>query len=934
MMARCLFWLWWLPLIASCSFLGRGDDALTIESLESRTVEYEPGLALDSSQEKAMQSYQQYLEVAPNDETRVESMRRVADLQFEITQEHELEGSDPAPEGGNYREAIRLYKELLDAYPDASGNDRVLYQLSRAYEHDNQPDEALATLDRLVRQYPRTAYIDEAQFRRGEVLFVRGAYPEAGRAYQVVLDVGESSPYYEQALYKQGWSLFRQLSFEEGLNAFFGVLDRKLGTAEEFGGESDLQNMTRAERELLEDSFRVVSLSFTYLAGPESVDEYLESRDKRPYEYLIYENLGDFYLYKRRFNDAAKTYRAFVDRNPVHAQAPLLQVRVIDAYREGQFGALVLESKQEFVGRYGMHSTFWEVHDPANAPIVLGHLKTNLIDLARHYHAQAQRSKRSQDYRQAAHWYRSYLNSFPDDKEAPGMSFLLAEILYEDKQYREATLQYERTAYDYPSHDKGAEAGYAALLAYKEHEKQLKGHAKAQWHRQSIDSSLRFADRYATHPQAAAVLTKAAENLFALKEFEGAIAAAEGVLARQPAPDATLQRTAWTVLAHSEFDRGTFDRAETAYIQTLRLTPKADAKRGALVERLASAVYKQGEQQRGAGDLAAAVEHFLRVKTVAPTATIVAAAEYDAAAALITLEDWTRAATVLEDFRASYPNHELQAEVDRKLAAAYLNADRPMKAAVEFERIGRTSKQQTVRQEATWQAATLYEKAHANDKAVEVYERYVKQFPRPLVQAVEGRQRLVELYEGAGDSSASRFWLNEIIVADEKAGSERTERTRYLAAKAAFTLAEPSFQAFERTRLVIPLKKSLKQKKSRMEQALEAFGRAADYGIAEVTTAATYHIAEIYNSFGRSLMQSERPKNLSPEELEQYEILLEEQAYPFEEQAIGVHETNVKWTVSGIYDAWVKKSFTQLAELLPVRYAKSERSESIVQTVQ
>ena len=77
-------------------------------------------------------------------------------------------------------------------------------------------------------------------------------------------------------------------------------------------------------------------------------------------------------------------------------------------------------------------------------------------------------------------------------------------------------------------------------------------------------------------------------------------------------------------------------------------------------------------------------------------------------------------------------------------------------------------------------------------------------------------------------------------------------------------------------------------------------------------------------------MNSERPANLTNDEVEQYDILLEEQAFPFEEQAIDIFTANVARTADGIYDDWVKKSFSRLAELMPMRYAKSERSETLV----
>jgi hypothetical protein len=77
-------------------------------------------------------------------------------------------------------------------------------------------------------------------------------------------------------------------------------------------------------------------------------------------------------------------------------------------------------------------------------------------------------------------------------------------------------------------------------------------------------------------------------------------------------------------------------------------------------------------------------------------------------------------------------------------------------------------------------------------------------------------------------------------------------------------------------------------------------------------------------------MESERPSDLDDLALEQYELLLEEQAFPFEEKAIELYEANTTRAAEGIYDEWVKMSFAALAELLPARYAKVERSEDVV----
>ena len=71
--------------------------------------------------------------------------------------------------------------------------------------------------------------------------------------------------------------------------------------------------------------------------------------------------------------------------------------------------------------------------------------------------------------------------------------------------------------------------------------------------------------------------------------------------------------------------------------------------------------------------------------------------------------------------------------------------------------------------------------------------------------------------------------------------------------------------------------------------------------------AATYEIAEIYRKLGLDIMKSERPKKLAAEQMDEYNSLLEEQAFPFEEQAIATHEINTRLARQGAYDESVKK---------------------------
>jgi cellulose synthase operon protein C len=907
----------------------------TIKDLDNQPVDVSPDPPQNVDAAKTMASYKRFLDLNAGDAAlRAEALRRLGDLNLESSESERIERELATNEGLRATEAIHLYTALLKTYPKYERNDSVLYQLARAYELNAQPDRALNSLDQLVAQYPSSHFIDEAQFRRGELLFSDKAYPKAQAAYEAVIKTGASSAFYNQSLYKHGWSLFKQGENERSLDSFAGVLDSVLTSKRDPNALVEIDTLTRANRELVEDTFRVMSITFSYLDGPKTIQEFVRHRKPRPYSYLLYARLGDLYMEKERYTDAADSYRAFVSQDRNNEKAPLLETQAIEAYQKGGFPQLVLQGKKEFVENYSFGTAYWQGRQPNSEPKVVAVLKTNLKDVAQYYHAQAQRTKDVADYQEAAKWYRSYLRSWPDEAGSAVTNYLLADTLFESKQYLDAAQEYESTAYHYGDHDKAAAAGYAAIIAYGKQEETLSGDAKATLHLKTIDSSLKFAQTFPAHPESAQVLTKAATELYTAKDYLRAVSAAESLLAKQPPVDIAKQRIAWTVIGNSNFDQGVFDKAEAAYTHAQAVMPPNDPERAVIVERLAASIYKQGEQKSKAGDGAAAVDDFLRVAALAPTSKVRSSADFDAAALLVTQKQWDRAIPVLEGFRRNFPESPLQADVTRNLAVAYLAANKPAQAAVEFEQISQSPKETPdVQREATLQAADLYDKAGNSAKSRTMLEAFVKHFPQPLNPAMEARNKLSLIAVKAGDYTGRDYWLRDIITADRSAGAARTDRSRALAAKATLALATPAREEFKSIKLVVPLKKSLAEKRKAMETALKAYEAAADYQVAEVTTAATFESAELYRQLGKDLMSSERPKNLKKDELEQYDVLLEEQAFPFEEQAIKLHQVNAARTKDGTYDEWVQKSFAALAQLNPGRYGKVEIGEQQVESI-
>jgi tetratricopeptide (TPR) repeat protein len=909
-----------------------GDDAPTLKSLAGRQANVPAASRLPSDETQALRAWADLLAAQPDARQRAQALRRLGDLEMDRTDA--ALARDDAPAQVDYSAAIARYQAYLKAYPQDPGNDRVLYQLARAHEQGGDLDKALQVLNRLVAQHPRSSTLDEVQFRRGELLFTARQYPAAEAAYAQVLASANAGTLRDRALYMQGWSQFKQARLEPALASFMAVLDGKLAGRDDRKPLAELPDLSRADRELVEDTFRVTSLALENLQGAASIAPLMATPERASYQVRVYQQLAGLYLKQDRPKDAADTLQRFAAAQPLHAMAPVLQAQVISIHTDAGFDQQALLAKQDFVARYATGTPF-EKANPAALAAAQPLVKTHLAELARHFHAAAQRSHQRSDVQQAVALYQALLQRFPDDAQAAPNHFLLAELLFEDQRFAEAAQAYEKTAYGYLAHTHSADAGYAALLAWAAQVPAASAADQPALQRGGVASALRFAQRFATDARSPAVLANTANTLVQLGDAPQAELVAQQLLARQPAAPDDQRRIALTVLATTRFEADDYAAAEQHSSAALALTAANAPGRTALADRLAASIYKQGEAARQAGRTRDAATLFARVGEAVPGSSLRAAAQLDAAAQWLQLKDWPAAVALLEDFRQRFAGDALAAQLPPKLALAYSELGQWPRAAAEYERIAQAESDPERARSAWWLAAESLGKAVASPStsvqrlaATQGWDRYLKRYPTPLPPATEARAHLAALAVQEGQTAKALAWQRELLAAERAGGDARTARSRALSGLAALALAEPEFNAYRKITLVEPLQKNLALKKAKLESVLKAYAGAADDGSADAVTAATYHTAALYQDFAKALLDSQRPKKLKPAELAQYNVMLEEQAYPFEEKAAAIHALNAQRAPQGLYDTWVQQSFAALKALQPVRYGKDERSDA------
>lgn len=948
-------------------------DAPGVESLIIDEFAIPDGLDEEARLEflrmEAVENYRSYVELLPDGQAKQEAKRRLADLLVAqgplVDNEEEialLQAQQRIDKGANDGRDGRsgptdLYLGLLSDHPDDNDNDVVRYQLARAYVNDGKPQKAIEALSTLVASHPLSDLVGEANFRRGELHFIQREYEEAADSYARVLDDRNAEKFYDQARYKLGWALFKQERYLDSLDTFHPLLDKLIPKYEYNVAQTkldiNLDSLPRVKRSLAQDGLRVSAMALVYLEGEPSIGEYIESRKGRHYDVPLYKSLAELYSGKGFHAESGQVYSEFANRNKTHPLAPLLTQRTVEAYENAGLSIDTRQAKGYYASTFSPGKAYWVKHNIALANSVTQKAQNYNLDLAKYHHAQSQQavdvSSKTASLNFAVEWYEHYLNHFGNTQSAPDVNYLYADLLFENRRYKDAATQYEHTAYKYPLNKSSADAGYAAVLALFKHAEGVAAGNGGKYDAELIvakeaatASAMQFTDVFVDHPYVPKVLVSAAEELYKLGDLRSSAVLSAKAVKHQPTPPAELRYAGWLVNAKAEFDQDKYSSAENAYRQLLSLVetvkPGDAQTRYQLTESLATSIFRQAEDQRKAGDLATAAQTFMRVVNDTPTASIVANAHYDASAAYIELEQWPTAIATLLSFRDNYRGHELQNDVTRKLAGVYLNNSQPVKAADEFTRIGLDATQAPDdRREALWRAAQLYDnnlgKGATTQRTAKAYEDYVNNFYQPLAEAIDARQRLIELYHDLGNRSMTRFWQSELLRADQGGGEQRNERSRSLASKAAVELANNYYDQFRAIKLVEPLQQNLGNKKAFMKSALDMYATVQDYAYAEQVTEASFLTAEIYAHFADALLNSERPAGLDELELEEYDLLLEDQALPFEDKAIDTHLANAQRMQQGIYDRYIANSLKALAQLHPAKYAKQYRATNYVEAL-
>ncbi len=885
------------------------------------------------SNEEIRKAYATFLKYsAIDDKSRTTAVNRLAELEFELgsrathnenSQASAKEEKMEAAYINRLNKTIALITLSLQEYPNAKGNEKLLYNLANAYEQQGKPDKSVAALSEIVNKYPDSRYYIEAQFRVAEQHFSEKKYARAEDEYtNVIFSQKKDNQFIEKSLLKRGWAKYKQEYYEEAIDDFVEAV------AYHYFNEP--QKLSTTERDIFNEYFRAIALSFSNIGDLKEVYQYLTTKPEFRHVFQVYLSISDLYFKQNRYSDSAETLLYFVKQYPRSQYIAESQIRVIDIWRLADFPQKSYAAIESFYLTYHPASRYWKTNkvNPETQRKIFHSLREYILLMSKHFHNKYQIAHKKTEFVNAKKWYQRYLNSFSQHSRKDNIHFLYAQLLSENKNAEDALFHYEKTAYD-ADIILNKEAAYSTiLLSSRLHQARQKNRANTKWLEKHIKYATLYNQLYPNDPRSSGIITHAAELAFSAKQYNHTIELTKLI---SDNADSSSIENAHIIRGQAYLELKQFKDAERIYKSILDSADPKYIAQYEIKDKLAFSIFQQGEAARKNNNTRNAIKHFRRIAQLAPESNTAAVGLGEAIGIGINKEMWDTSITMIKEFQTLFPRHKLNPEISKKLSAVYLRSGKNLAAAREYERMSKSDGDRATKIAALWKAAELYESNNEIPKAINAYAQFAKTYRKPYSQNMEAKYKLISLYDAKNNPDSANLWRNKVLTTDKKTPRKRkTARTKFIASSAALMLAKNEFRVYKNLTLTLPLKKSLKKKKKSLQKAVKLFGKASSYGVAETKTEATHHIAEIYSTFSQALLSSDRPSELSKDELAQYEILLEDQAFPFEEKAIEFFEANLTHIKDGHYGSWIRESHNQLKRLFPARYQRDAKIDAYI----
>jgi TolA-binding protein len=855
--------------------------------------------------------------------------------------------SEPIMPRVSYRQSVEMAYKILDKYPTAPFNDKIVYRIAVCHLEENNLERAREFFQKLIAEYPKSDYILESYFRLGEYYFNHRQYVEAVASYSKLLNNWQN-PFFDMALYKLAWSYYNQNNFSKAISTFIYLID----DINLVNKAPDTAILGKTKADLRKESIEYVAQCFADFGGARKAETFMQQFGEKQYSFDIFMKLADTYQARNFYTESTQTLEAVLRVWPLHERAPELQSKIVENYLRDDEPAKAEASRENLVKNYGPGSTWLNKYPTGPArEQALAMAEKTLFILGTQAQARAQKEENERQYRLAIERYGDFLTKFPKSTKTDTIQYYQAECYYEIKDWANAANAYQQVVINYPKSVFRGESAYNRILANYEELKAVQqsdsaifiladflGSGKADTLRlpnpvcaKALTACNDYVKLLGASEKMPDILMKYGETLFDLAAYDMAQRVYAKVTKDYPNSNFTLH--AYLLMAQCAIQAEQFLDAEK-WARTVAEKYPDSTKQGERARRLInSARYKYAESYKKRGEFAAAAQEFENLANTSGDSVISALSLVDAALQYEQAGNKEKSIEACEKLYLRFPQSARVDEALFKAAVLCEELGNWTRAAQNYLSIISVKKNSAYAPKAVFAAAQCYEKVGLLENALQTYDRYIANYQSDPSQSLEALGKVGEIYFKRKDYKLAADYFQRTVNSYKNYVKESLPVDAYMPAQAQFMLGEIRFESYRQINLAPPLDRSLQSKQALFKEVMALYNEAAALQVAEWTTAASHRIGAAFEEFARAFWESPRPQ-IDEKLMAKYEAQLLERIRPFKERAFEAYQANVQQAdENGIANPWVDLSrdrFKTLAGELGIALPEEQPSNGVM----
>ena len=860
----------------------------------------------NESRVRSIELYRYLLSTYPDNtsEYMAEASFRLAELFFETERERirmilETEG-ETAEIVPDFNAAIQAYSRVIKKFPSHPLTEDALYGIAYCYTEQGDPDRAADGYARLIQAFPETRYSVEINMRLGEYYFIMEDITRAITHYRHVAGAGEPE-YVEKALYKLGWCYYNLDRYEEAKESFFAVL------ALNESGKITIDSLAK-------ESMDIIARSFAESGGTPAFIRRIRTEPTDQYSSQILYKLADLYRERSFFPEAIGTFRTYIELFPAGNQMPEVLTHMRETYHIRGDTLASLELSETFKRHIGPETVWYGNAASTRREQAESLILNNLETAANRRRARAQTAGGEIELNQALMDLTVY-EDIAGNYSPCRIKHLKGIVLTELDRFPDAV----HVLNDLAEENSCSELAERAILASTDF--QIIIYDKAG----TIDLLLLkntfdiLTDVSPDNPATPRVLLALGEITLNTGDLAGARSHLSLLIRRfSAAPESDRARL---LIARTFFKDENYKQAAAWFRESWRKA--RDNETAAEARRLhIYSLFKFAEELSSKNNQAEAAERFEVIHRRFPDSDVAQVSLYNAGKLYRSIGLERKATSLFETLAATYTDSEFASEALQMSVLILEALGDPIRAADDSMVLASRSHGEE-RKTALLKAAQLYSAGKVPKRAASSRSIYIEEFPRPAQELSRQLFLLGNDLEAIGDWDGARAAYTRNVSLQKKDRDNHTLTT--FAARSQLRIAERSFSHYQGYHIAPPINETTVRKREILQVVIKDFVAAGSYRIADVITAANFFIGRALELFGHDIMSSPKPEGLTPPELEEYELALQEMAFPFETKALEAYRVNIQRSVKlEILDPWIEKTFERMAELAPWSYQRNE----------